>query len=194
MTLEPTSYAERVAALVDRLARVTRELQYVDGLNPAQWEAMRYLARANRYSRSPGALADFLGATKGTASQTLIALEAKGYITRTRSVDDRRSVILELTERGIELLKQDPILAIEAAVGSLGDEQGVHLVKGLSRLLHDLQKRHGIKEFGVCSECTLYCVAGHVAYPEDGDHCGKTGERLPSEGKDKICANFRAAE
>lgn len=193
MTNQNPQVAERVAELVDRLARVTRELQYVDGLNPAQWEALRYLARANRYSRSPGALADFLGATKGTASQTLIALEAKGHITRTRSIDDRRSVNLELTEQGKEILRHDPILAIEQAVGSLGPETGAELVRGLSRLLHDLQKRNGIKEFGVCAECTLYCVAGDIL-PAEGDQCGKTGERIGEMEKSLICVNFRAAE
>ena len=80
MTGETPDHAARVAELIDRLGRMTRELQYVDGLNPAQWEALRYLNRANRYSRTPGGVADFLGATKGTISQTVSALESKGLI------------------------------------------------------------------------------------------------------------------
>lgn len=190
----PERYAVRAAELVDRIARVTRELQYVDGLNPAQWEALRFLARANRYSRTPGALADFLGATKGTASQTLIALENKGYITRSRSFADRRSVYLELTEKGVEVLKRDPILGIEAAAVSLGPDIGATMVRGLSRLLHDIQQRHGIKEFGACADCSLFCVAGHVSYAEDTDHCGNTGDRIQPEERSQICVNFRAAE
>ncbi len=59
-------YAERIAELLDRVSRLARELQFVDGLNPAQWEALRFIARANRYSRSPGAFAEFIGTTKGT--------------------------------------------------------------------------------------------------------------------------------
>lgn len=194
MTLDVALFAVRSAELVDRLARVTRELQYVDGLNPAQWEALRYLARANRYSRTPGALADFLGATKGTVSQTLIALENKGYVTRTRSLTDRRSVFIELTSKGADTLQKDPILAIEKATKNLGEEVGAVMVRGLSRLLHDLQKHHGIKEFGVCSDCSLYCVAGHAAYPSDSAHCGKTAERITTPEYEQICVNFRAAE
>src|SRR5271165_5518540 len=122
MHSSPEAFAQRVAELIDRLARLTRELQFVHGLNPAQWEALRFLARANRYSRSPGALAEFLGTTKGTASQTLIALENKGYIARARSDTDRRAMRLELTPEGEALLQQDPILTIEHAASRLTEE------------------------------------------------------------------------
>src|SRR3546814_5148487 len=48
---DKTVMAQRVIVLLDRLSRLTRELQFVDGLNPAQWEALRFLATANKYSR-----------------------------------------------------------------------------------------------------------------------------------------------
>src|SRR5690606_124477 len=60
---EKTALAQRVILLLDRLSRLSRELQFVDGLNPAQWEALRFVARANRYSRTPTALAEYLGST-----------------------------------------------------------------------------------------------------------------------------------
>ena len=181
MHSSPEAFAQRVAELVDRLARLTRELQFVHGLNPAQWEALRFLARANRYSRSPGALAEFLGTTKGTASQTLIALENKGYIARARSDTDRRAMHLELTAEGQTLLEQDPILTIEHAAGRLTHEVGNPLVQGLSRLLHDLQQKNGVKEFGVCGDCTLLCVKGEAAAESNTSQCGMTGEGLSEE-------------
>ena len=54
---------------LERLARLMRAKEHEDGLNPAQWESLRYLARANRFSNSPGALTRYLGATKGTMVQ-----------------------------------------------------------------------------------------------------------------------------
>ncbi len=71
-------------------------------LGPAQWEALRFVARANRllatFSRTPAALAGSIsGSTRGTVSQVLIALEQKGHLTREPSERDRRSVVLELT-------------------------------------------------------------------------------------------------
>ena len=89
-----------LAELVDRLARIVHGLQFTSGLNPAQWEALRYIGQANKYSRSPGALADYLGTTKGTASQTVIALESKGYICRSKAPRDGRSVSITLRGAG----------------------------------------------------------------------------------------------
>ena len=83
---------------LERLARVMRAREHEDGLNPAQWEALRFLGRANRFSDSPGALTRYLGATKGTISQTLMALERKGYISKAARLGGRKSVRLALNQ------------------------------------------------------------------------------------------------
>ena len=103
----------RAAELLDRIGRIVHGLQFSQGLNPAQWEALRFLARANRYSRSPTALAEYLGTTKGTTSQTLIALESKGAIKRSRRACDRRSVELEITRFGLDELQAQAILEMQ---------------------------------------------------------------------------------
>ena len=81
-----------VSVLLDRIGRMMRGLQFVEGLSPAQWEALRYIARANRYSRNPSALADFLGTSQGTVSHTLIALQGNGYLRRLRGPPARSAV------------------------------------------------------------------------------------------------------
>ena len=58
---------EAIANAVNRLCRIAHSLQFAHGLNPAQWDALRYIARANKYSTTPGNLAEYLGTTKGTA-------------------------------------------------------------------------------------------------------------------------------
>ena len=65
----------RALELMERLSRLVGQTGHAHGMKPAQWDALRYLARANRFSRTPGALTAYLGATKGTVSQTVIALE-----------------------------------------------------------------------------------------------------------------------
>ena len=145
-----------IAELVGRLGRMAHALQFTVGLNPAQWEALRFLAHANRYSRTPTALAEYLGTTKGTVSQTLIALESKGYIRRARSKSDRRVIELELTDAGSGLLQTDPVLKIERMVDDMGAELGAPLVRGLSLLLHDMQVEVGAREFGVCEPCAQF--------------------------------------
>ncbi len=193
---EKSAIAQRVIVLLDRIGRLTRELQFADGLNPAQWEALRFLAQANKYSRSPTALADYLGATKGTVSQTLIALESKGLITRCKKTEDRRQVDLCLTEAGQAMLGKDPMQTLEQATMDVADELGAEMVKGLSRLLHDLQTRNQINEFGVCQDCSLFCVNSQAALaaldvgPVNGT-CGNTGETIDVAEKTKICVNYK---
>ena len=186
--------SQRVAELIDRLSRLTRELQYVDGLNPAQWEALRFISRANRYSRTPSALAEFLGTTKGTTSQTLIALENRGFIRRVRDTNDRRVVNLELTDQARNLLTGDPVLKIETMVDKLGPETGATLVRGLSRLLRDMQREVGAKEFGVCELCSQFQCAETAGQGPRGQRCGLTGENMGDSDLNRICVNFKSTE
>ncbi len=192
MSTDPR-YARRVAELIDRLSRLTRELQYVHGLNPAQWEALRFIARANRYSRTPGALAEFLGATKGTTSQTLISLENRGFVRRLRNAADRRVVNLELTEAAEELLLDDPVLKIEKMAGHLDADAGDLMVRTLSRLLGDMQREVGAKTFGVCARCArIRCSDG--ADGAVSNHCGLTGEPISEIETNQICVHFQSVD
>ena len=110
--------SDGVGKLIDRVGRVTRGLQFVGGLSPAQWAALRYVGCANRYSRNPSSLPGFLGSTKGTISQTLIALEGKGYVRRLRGNSDRRAVRLDITPAGEAMLLDDTLYRIDAVVAS----------------------------------------------------------------------------
>src|SRR3990172_7349087 len=87
---EPHEAPHRVAELINRLGLAARSLSQSAGLAPAQWDALRFLGRANRYSRKPSAVADFLGATRGTTSQTLLTLAHKALIERRADLADHR--------------------------------------------------------------------------------------------------------
>lgn len=180
----------RVSELIDRAGRVTRGLQFVNGLSPAQWEALRFISRANRYSCSPTALAKFLGTTKGTISQTLISLDKKGYLRRLRDERDRRGVRLELTPAGWRLLDQDPLLEIDKAVACLPAHEQEALFEGLNRMLRDVQRSLGGNEFGVCDDCSLFSAENDSG---DVSRCGLTSEPMTADESTRICVNFQAA-
>lgn len=180
-----------IAVLLNRLSRIAHALQFSHGLNPAQWEALRYIGRANRYSASPTALADYVGSTKGTVSQTLIALESKGLVRRVREDVDRRKVALELTDQGAELLEQDPLCQISRAAGVVPDDSRGELVAALRSMLDDLCIRQGARHFGVCGDCC------HLKKDVDGacgGVCGKTADVLSVSDLDRLCANFERAD
>ena len=182
---------DSVAALMDRLSRAVQRAQYAGGLNPAQWEALRYIARANRYSRSPSAVAEYLGATKGTVSQTLKALEHKGCIARKPSRGDRRAVDLELTQAGRKALSRDPLAgigeAVEASGGQLAGIAGV-----LGGLLRGLQRSGGMREFGQCAQCAQLCRDCATAGAGGPHLCGLTGEALSKAETAQLCVNYEA--
>lgn len=178
----------RLASLVGRLQRAVHGLQFTDGLNPAQWEALRYVARANRYSRMPGALAVFLGTTKGTASQTVKALEAKGYVDRVPMRRDRRARRIELTAKGASLLTRDPMHEV-ARVAGAWDERELAMMTGLlARLVRGVQDGGGGREFGVCADCQYLDpgAAGEFC-------CGLNGDRLEATEMARLCINFQAS-
>ncbi len=183
-----------VSDLLDRIGRMMRGLQFVEGLNAAQWESLRYVARANRYSRNPTALADFLGTSKGTVSQTLIALEGKGYLRRVRGAPDRRTVRLELEPAGKSLLAHDPLIDVERVVATaLSPSAQTTLGGGLDCLLRNLHQSCGGSDFGVCEECYLFCANGADDGAGGPHRCGLTGEAISDSESRQICVWARNA-
>ncbi len=165
-----------------------RSLQYSDGLNPAQWESLRFLGAANRHSRTPTALAMYLGSTKGTAGQTLQALQDKGLVERTPDPSDRRATILELTVAGRAQLVADPLAALDAAVAALPDEQHGQLVQSLDGVLQALLKHSGLREVGVCRQCGHLqgmCSSGQAK-------CGLLSQAIPPGGTELLCVEFQS--
>lgn len=56
-------------------------------------------------AKTMSAVAETLAVTQGAASQTAARLEKKGYILRFRSPEDRRIVLVSLTEKGEEFYR-----------------------------------------------------------------------------------------
>ena len=182
----------RIAELVDRIGRIARGAQFSSGLNPAQWEALRFIARANRYSRSPGALACYLGATRGTVSQTLITLESKGYITRTKCGDDRRAVTIDLTDAGREMIANDPLCLVLRAADGLGCEAQSQLADGLEGLVRAVQEAKDMPEFGPCQSCAYFQPDADGKIEGGSCHCALTDEPILCEETSKICVEFKS--
>jgi DNA-binding MarR family transcriptional regulator len=182
---EPASH--RIAVLIERLGRLARNQRYADGLNPAQWEALSYLAIANRYSRTPSAVAEFLGATKGTVSQTLIALEKKGLITRRPGVRDRRGVVLDLARAGRTRVAMDPLRDFEIVAQSLDPTTQRTLAEHLTGLLTAMQRRNRFHTFGICQTCRFF-HRDDASGERGGPHrCGLTLEPLSEPEIVQIC-------
>lgn len=118
-----------------KLARRMRGLGHDGGLNPAQWEALRFLAHAEEAARTPSHMARYLGATKGTTSQTVASLEKKGLVIKLEHVADSRSMTLALTSEGQAKLVGDPLLKVLEAIGALKPKTRRRFDKAVAAIL-----------------------------------------------------------
>lgn len=125
-----------------------------NGLRDREWMALRFLGRANRFSRTPSALAGFIGATRATASQIVKTLEAKSFLVRKPSHEDKRSVVLHVTAQGEKCLTQhDPINHVVNAVTSLGTEECGRLRDSLREILNHIDAAHQRLDASICRDC-----------------------------------------
>ncbi|HZD53488.1 MAG TPA: MarR family transcriptional regulator [Woeseiaceae bacterium] len=133
--------APKPNAIIEVLEQVLRAVysqSYADGLNPAQWSALRYIHRANPSARTPSAFAKFHMSEKSSASQTISALVRKGLVTKVTDTADRRVVRLELTSEGDEYLKRDPQAALVEAVAGLAPTQQRDLAEAAEALARSI--------------------------------------------------------
>jgi len=140
---------------IDLLIQAGSSWQFEDtrnGLRDREWIALRFLARANRFSRTPSALAEFVGTTRTTTSQLVKRLEDRGYVQRRTSDQDKRSVILDVTSRGEKILSSDPIAELVNAIATL--EFGANNFRDLLRhILEQLNARQDHHHADNCRKC-----------------------------------------
>ncbi|MEM9470812.1 MAG: MarR family transcriptional regulator [Pseudomonadota bacterium] len=182
-----------MVVLLERLSRLVRAEEHASDLNPAQWEALRYLSRCNRFSNSPAALTRYLSATKGTISQTLIALERKGLVSKAPRPGQARSVVLALTDQGQVKLRDDPWQQVSAMIDAGGAKTRKRLANGSHKLVARIIKSRGLPSFGSCDTCRYFREGGA---PDDvkGKHwCLLFEEPVTKSQARKICASHDTA-
>ena len=182
MAIKPDNGAH-VADLVLQLGRAAYADCTAGGLTQAQWMALRFFARANRFSRNVSGFADFHATTRGTASQTVKSLVEQGYLQRTRSDKDGRSARFDLTARADEKLADDPMDDLVRAVGALGDRQKEQAAESLQQIMMNLAKGRGGSMLGACTLC------GHL---QTGDtfRCRLMQESLDASELEQLCVRF----
>lgn len=98
--------------VLSRVARLTRHLDLArkgafarHGLEHWEFDVLSALRREGApYRLSPGALLTQTLVTSGTMTNRIDRLESRGLVERHRSRDDRRGVIVSLTDAGLALV------------------------------------------------------------------------------------------
>jgi MarR family transcriptional regulator, negative regulator of the multidrug operon emrRAB len=156
------------------------------GLQPVHFQALNYLARCNKYSDTPAAVANFLGMTRGTVSQSLMILTQKGYIEKRPDLKDKRVVHLHLLPEGRKLLeKARPSSLFDSATQILLNAPINAEASLFQQALTALQKANQSQSFGVCKSCRNF------SRRDDGYFCQLTQEVLSTEDSAQICQEHK---
>lgn len=169
-----------VILLLDRIARLHAARRRAVALTDAQCAALDYLARANRFSRSPSVIADYLATTRGTTSQTLKALADKGLIVDEPTDGDRRQRRYALTESGRAL--------VESWFAPTSDVDTDAALQAARTVLRSLVAATGGKTFGMCRDCRH-----HLVGPGGAPTCGLLKLALALEETGELCHEFAEA-
>ncbi len=186
----PSASDQAVAEFIVQLGRCAYGEGFARDLNPAQWCALHYLRRANRFSRTVSAFAEFHCTTRGTASQTIKSLVDKGYLRRRSVRADRRSFRLELTAQARKRLGLDPFYALAAAAQGLTKEQRSQLLESLQAMLMQVLDEQGRSPFGVCRSCGHLRTEGYCHHSRTGYECGFLDEPLKETELEQLCVNY----
>ena len=180
-----------VSYLIERLGNLARTdvraacNEY--GLKLVHFETLRYLTQCNRYSDTPLAVAEFLGLTKGTVSQTLKVLEQKGLLGRQDDAKDKRVVHLNPTAKGRRLVER--IASVSTAVretivqgiGRIPVADNQVSLNSLRALLRSVQVANNYKTFAPCYTCR-FNLKREIDYL-----CGLTNEPLAEHDVVLLC-------
>jgi MarR family transcriptional regulator, negative regulator of the multidrug operon emrRAB len=168
---------ERMSALIrSEERRRCTEL----GLQPVHLQVMDYLSRCNRYSDTPAALANYLGMTRGTVSQTILLLEKKGYLKKTADQNDKRMVHLSLLAEGDALMNKASPADLYSQASAIFNEN-INQENVFINALNALQKANKSQSFGLCKTCKYFTETSV------GFVCDLTKEQLSQGDSEKIC-------
>lgn len=113
---------------------------YLDELNLTYTQYIVLMVLWEKQEMNVKALGEYLYLDSGTLTPVLKKLEAKGYVTRTRSREDERNLIVRITESGFSL--KEEAVAIPPKIGgcmSLSQEEASQLHRLLYKILNRMR-------------------------------------------------------
>lgn len=132
-----------LAEVISQIVRLTSGPSFAQGLNPAQWAALRYLGGSPPGLRTVAAFSRYHGTSKGTASQTIAALTRKGLLSREVDEGDRRFVRFHPTAEAEALMCHDPIGLVADAVSCLSEDEHRRLAQLMEKVMRAALARRG---------------------------------------------------
>ncbi|HBF29996.1 MarR family transcriptional regulator [Rhizobium sp.] len=107
LDVAPMGLLGRLGRLRDHLARDIETVLQTHGLNSSSFDVLATLRRAGHpYQLSPSELLAAMMVTSGTMTNRIDQLEKQGLVQRLPNPQDRRSLLIALTDKGLTLVDQ----------------------------------------------------------------------------------------
>ena len=155
LDVAPLHVLSRVTRLARHLDRVRREAFAAHGLETWEFDVLSALRREGPpYQLSPGALLRATLVTSGTMTNRIDRLAAAGLVGRSRDPQDKRGVVVQLTEDGLRTVDgaMSDLLAQERSILAALDPSRQNDLAGLLRILLAPFDAAGLNDTGPASE------------------------------------------
>jgi len=112
-------------------------------LSESRFIILMFLYQAPNQTLLPSVISDKLGAARATVSKLLKAMEMKGWISKSTSTTDKRSLSVQLTETGNQVLEKflpENFRIVNNLLGSLSSDEIQQLSNLLKKINDSTQK------------------------------------------------------
>lgn len=166
--------AQRIATGLSKIGLALKHKSWEgaggQGLSPTQGQILATLRSSEGLRLSE--VADRLGVSVPTASDSVRVLVDKGLVKKTRDARDARALVLQLTDdgqRAAKLTSSWPDF-LATAVDELSAEEQQVFFLGLMKMIRALQARGEIPVTGMCVSCRYFRPNAHES-GEKPHHC-----------------------
>ena len=143
LDVDPLLVLSRVTRLARRLDQARSSAFSTHQLEAWEFDVLSALRRVGEpYELSPGALGQQTLVTSGTMTNRVDRLAGRGYVERRPAPNDRRGVLVRLTQRGrhvVDAAFEDLLCQERALLAALPARERTQLASSLQRLLATLE-------------------------------------------------------
>lgn len=194
---QPPTLARKLRDGLERLGAALRADQWEalakTPLNPTQAQILSFLAR--RGGARVGAVAAAIGVSQPTATDSIAALERKGFAERRAEAQDARATTARVTAPGRALAEsvEARVGATERALAALETGEQAQLLALVIKLIRNLQREGAIAPQRMCVACRHFRPFAHddAAAPH---HCALVDAAFGAEALRLDCADHEAAQ
>ncbi len=156
------SIESKIVVSLERISEAFRVLLWKESkehaLSPIQVQILIFCNFHSEQLRKISSLASEFNLTKATVSDSVKALEQKGFIRKQQEPEDTRSYTIHLTKEGAELAKKISMFAdhLYQPLSTLSDIQKQTLLSSLLEMIYKLQQAGIISINRMCFSCRYY--------------------------------------